>query len=207
MVFGHTDGFGAQKVHCLNLESLVWSQVHCTGAAPPVSYQHSVAVFGNTLVSFFGRTPGDYDAENVQGIWALCCSSWTWTDWSANAMPMTRSAASCTSTSNGYFVFGGYSLDTECCLDDAYFLKYSSDAGPCFHAAAMAGDAPAPRRAHSAAAVGSRVLIFGGCTSQGNESCALVPHNDLIVADLEDNQWCRPHIGGCRCPNIFQMCL
>ena len=38
--------------------------------------------------------------------------------------------------------------------------------------------------------------MFGGCTSEGNDSLECVPHNDVVVANLTKMRWVRPDVRG-----------
>ncbi|XP_039136897.1 RING finger protein B-like isoform X2 [Dioscorea cayenensis subsp. rotundata] len=100
--------------------------------------------------------------------------------------PSPRDSHSCTTVGNRLFVYGG--TDGTNPLDDLHILDTSINTwipSP----ADLQVSGPDAREGHSAALVGKRLFIFGGCGKSNNISGGQVHYNDLYILDTEKLKW------------------
>ncbi|KAH7665197.1 Galactose oxidase/kelch beta-propeller-containing protein [Dioscorea alata] len=100
--------------------------------------------------------------------------------------PSPRDSHSCTTVGNKLFVYGG--TDGTNPLDDLHILDTSINTwipSP----ADLQVSGPDAREGHSAALVGKRLFIFGGCGKSNNISGGQVHYNDLYILDTEKLKW------------------
>jgi hypothetical protein len=130
-----------------------------TVGAPPVRFDPSVAVLGDTVVLFGGESlDGAYPP--LSDTWVL--SGTTWTQESPATSPPARTQAAAAGVAGRVLLFGG--VDDEGLRGDTWLWD-----GTSWTAAAGAG--PTARSGAVAVAVGGGVLLFGGCAEGGILGC------------------------------------
>jgi len=160
----------ASGEHAPSVESLVWKEMACTGVLPPPREMHVATVLPTRrqLLVHGGRSN-----ETVLGdARVLCLRSWTWSNPVRTACGRVgHTAALLPSTiahdapSARLLLFGGFT--GEGFANDLW--EVAPDAAVRGEAAAYAQratkGAPPARFAHCVAAVGARLLVFGGSTA------------------------------------------
>ncbi|BBH04025.1 Galactose oxidase/kelch repeat superfamily protein [Prunus dulcis] len=94
--------------------------------------------------------------------------------------PTPRDSHSCTAVGDNLFVFGG--TDGMNPLKDLHILDTCDFTY--MDIASLRGDGPEAREGHSAALVGKRLFIFGGCGKSSNNSDE-VYYNDLYILNTD----------------------
>eukprot|EP00931_Biecheleriopsis_adriatica_P050355 TRINITY_DN29148_c0_g1_i1.p1 TRINITY_DN29148_c0_g1~~TRINITY_DN29148_c0_g1_i1.p1 ORF type:complete len:662 (-),score=119.61 TRINITY_DN29148_c0_g1_i1:39-1916(-) len=188
------EGFG--DVHRLDLAAGRWTQFAepSTGAKPARRTSHAAAADENGRIYFFGGY--DADGNFLNDLWILHtkASSTAGEDtlpeasWArpvpTGELPAAREGHSLTLVDRKLLLFGGYT-ENSVNVNDAHL--YDID-GQQWTKLELAGEAPSPRQAHSAARHGHEVVVAGGCDVSGAQ-----PHcfSDVWSLSLLDMRWTR----------------
>jgi len=156
-------------VFILNTNTYRWSEVSKPKDAeklenwPYQRYGHTVVAKGSTCYLFGGRN--DDNACNM--LFTFCTKTHTWTRPEVHGdIPGERDGHSAAIVGNFMYVFGGYEEHFERFGQDVYRLDLDTFT---WKLMVCNGDAPVHRDFHTATAVGSLMVIYGGRSSDQAE--------------------------------------
>ncbi|KAJ3790652.1 galactose oxidase [Lentinula aff. detonsa] len=173
-VFGGCDDKEtARDIYCFDVETMQWSHPTTTGDLPPPSRAHTATLVDRKIYVFGGGQSASYS----DAVYILDTVTRTWTKPAVsgvirdpNTGQVTGSAPSPPS-SNGNSNNNGTNSSSSSVSSGIY------------------GEAPAPRRAHTAVHYNGRIWVFGG----GNGMMAL---NDVWTLDVSKMVWERMNVRG-----------
>lgn len=190
-------------VHIFDTDLLSWSQEPFTGDAPEPRGGHSATLVGTDIYVFGGAnsdsTFGDaYKLDLVKRHWTRAVPS------GCPAIPSRRTNHAAAADANGrIYIVGGYDADSNF-LDDMWILDVHAGSSASWEdpgtfpivweKPAPTGEIPSAREGHSLTLVDRKLVLFGGYTKSGSVS------NDVLVFDLDNQEWARPSIAGAMLP-------
>ena len=157
----------SQEVHCLDLQSLVWSHVMTRGSPPSWRDFHTLSCIGNKLYVFGGRSDreGPYHTSSEvydDTVYSLDLSKHVWERVSGprtSSSPVGRRSHSAFVFNNQLFIFGGFNAVLKLHYNDLH--RFDPERRE-WTLVSTQGKAPCPRRRQSCCLLGSRLFLFGG---------------------------------------------
>eukprot|EP00771_Trimastix_marina_P001391 gnl/Trimastix_PCT/2463.p1 GENE.gnl/Trimastix_PCT/2463~~gnl/Trimastix_PCT/2463.p1 ORF type:complete len:538 (+),score=118.48 gnl/Trimastix_PCT/2463:44-1657(+) len=161
-------GAPAEDYHC-------FTQVRCTGIAPPPRGMHTTVVYGNSLYLY----GGDGGGSLLSAVFQCNLDTCTWSPVPiCGSTPASRAAHTAVVYGHSMFVFGGHS--SRGCLGDLYQFDFNSQT---WTEITPEGERPTGRMSQSAVVWGHEMYVFGGKTAQGSVV------NEFFAFDLEAKTW------------------
>lgn len=184
---GAVPGEPYNDVNVLNLATLEWKELSCTGVKPAARYEHVVTrVPGHQSIVVFG---GAAENANFNDVHLLNTDTGVWSKPEIKGTAPSPRTLLCGADTVGsvLYVFGGGDqgqqpvADTQLhCLDLATWT---------WSQPATTGTGPTPRQGHTMCAVDDRLYMFGG---MGGMSF----YDDLFVLDTAAMAWSTPDVSG-----------
>jgi len=171
-------------VHRLDLETRQWIRADLgEGPKPAKRTSHATAADASGRLYVYGGY--DADGNFLDDIWSLKVSG-DEVQWAravpTGEVPQAREGHSLTLVDQKLVLFGGYTADGKD-VNDVHVYDPSSQR---WSELELAGNAPQPRQAHSAARHGHEVIVAGGCDVSGaRPEC----FNDVWSLSLIDLRW------------------
>lgn len=176
---GCSGGLHFGDVLTFDLKKMAWSSMTTTGRRPESRDSHSAAVLRRRMI-VFGGTNGLRKTNDLH-ILDLLTGEWS-RPICDGVPPCPRESHTATIVGEDkLLVFGGSGDGEGNYLNDVHVLdlkamKWSSPM--------VMGDPPPPRDSHVAAAVGNRLLVYGG-------DCGDRYHGEVDILDLDTLTWYR----------------
>eukprot|EP00741_Cyanophora_paradoxa_P008291 tig00001286_g8020.t1 len=203
-IFGGEDAAGRQlaDLHCLDLKSLAWSEVHVSSPPDfgPTGREEATACTSNNTLFVFGGWDGRqrlddmYELRVDESVRSQKEVHGAAGAFVLGAPPSARAAAAHALVGRFLYVHGGY-FDVWQNVADMHRLNL--DAHVWEPVPYAGGPAPAARHGHTATLVGRRLFVFGGALAAGK---AL---NDLSLFDLDTGTWFCPTATGDVPPPVY----
>lgn len=173
--------------------SLKWSEaLKPQGTMPSKRFKHTATVVGKHLV-FIGGQETDTKRFNDIVYYDTETNTFSQPTIHGDKVPNFSRHTSCLVGSRIY-VFGGFDgfgTNFDLAIFDTYSRSWTA-----VPQTRIRGQSPASRTNHAAAAVGSKMYIFGG--NNNNEAGMYQVLDDLYVLDTHTLAWTRPHTTGDR---------
>ena len=172
-------------VWMLNLETLSWTEIATTGAAPTARSHAALAhdAARDRLIVFGGNvSTSGLAIEGTRDTWVLDLSTGVWTQLTLASSPPQRYAHAFTSSDSELFVFGGSPDFAGPFRNDVWAFDFATDTWRM-----VSGGGPgAPNSRFGAGlfAAGNRLVMVAG-----HDSTDLGNVNDLWTLDLSTGQW------------------
>jgi len=184
---GNQGGRSLADVHALDLGTMAWSRLECTGESPAPTTGACLVASAGKLYAVGGYTRAGDEAMRVYEL-DLASRNWTELCKGDSSRPKARSGHSATLVGEDVYVFGGQDARRHN-MSDVYMLSL---AGPTWHKVETEGDGPSPRSGHVATAVdeGKTLLVYGGSVSDA------AVDGRLFSLDLQELKWVPPAVAG-----------
>ncbi|XP_072939267.1 kelch domain-containing protein 3 [Epargyreus clarus] len=171
----------SQEVHCLDLETMVWSYVRPKGNAPSHRDFHTAVAVDDRMYIFGGRgdlnspynsheevyCPQVHFLDTITNTWISCNPSGEW--------PEGRRSHSAWVHEDYMYIFGGFNGNTKTHFNDVY--RYSISKNFWEHVK-VDGVVPCKRRRQACLLLEDKVYMFGGTSP-----CMATPNNQLTDSD------------------------
>eukprot|EP00164_Ancoracysta_twista_P001475 GFYU01001925.1.p1 GENE.GFYU01001925.1~~GFYU01001925.1.p1 ORF type:complete len:604 (-),score=184.61 GFYU01001925.1:301-2112(-) len=185
IVFGgceESDVWTDNKVYVLNIETWTWFVPEVRGEVPSPRSAHSATVVNGNKMIVYGGIDGK---QRLDDLYVLDTDTWTWQcPFTTGVVPPGRSSHTATLVRDKLAIYGGWCMDDDGdrCVDDLYLLDVASFR---WSRPTLAGsNTPKPRANHTAAAIGSKLFVYGGRDGlkqvDGRQAC----FRDLHVVDI-----------------------
>lgn len=173
----------------LEIDSLLWHKIRCTGEIPAPRYGHSSHLLGSRLFIFGGRGP---KGAIYKDTFYLDLESWTWIPISTSSnSPTARFFHASEIVGRKIVIHGGW--DGSDTFNDLWIFNTELFS---WMQPRTAGFGPSARYGHSLTlSPDGRLFIFGGC-SLDKESSVPKYHRDTFILDTETMIWTRPRVNG-----------
>lgn len=161
-----------------------WYPLSCSGELPPPVYKHSCTPIRQKFWVIGGIHNGTAKlaAPNLHVVHNFDTETLAWsTIKTSGPPPPGRAAHAACAVGDRIFVIGGGD-EAKLFLDDVAVLDTATHS---WASVATTGALPGARRAHSAAVVGKRIVLFGGATPGGKVT------NDCFALDTDTLVWSR----------------
>jgi len=177
---------------CLTKEgSLKWNEVpKPSGAVPTKRFKHTATVCGKQIIFIGGQ---ETDTKRFNEIVCLDTETNTFSKPAINGdkVPNFSRHTACL-VKDRVYVFGGF--DGFGTNFDLAIFDPKTNTWTNVNKSRVKGQIPASRTNHAAAAVGSRMFVFGG--NNNNEAGSYQVLDDLHVLDVDTLTWSRPAVTG-----------
>ncbi|KAG0494103.1 hypothetical protein HPP92_005097 [Vanilla planifolia] len=181
---GCCGGLHFSDVLTLNLETMVWSTLPTIGQKPGSRDSHSAVIVGH-FMAVLGGTNG---SKKVNDLHVLDLRTKEWSKPICKGIPPTPRESHTTTLvgEDKLVVFGGSGEGEANYLNDVHVLDLKTMT---WSSPELKGDPPAPRDSHTAVAIGSKLLIYGG-------DCGDHYHGEVDILDMDTMCWSRLVISG-----------
>mmetsp|Transcript_655 Transcript_655/g.1124 ORF Transcript_655/g.1124 Transcript_655/m.1124 type:complete len:595 (+) Transcript_655:251-2035(+) len=196
-IFGGWDGVEYfDDLYALNVGTMEWWKPASASPPPTARIGHTATAVGSRIFVFGGHNDTKWfndlyvlDTDTASGGNSKMQIQWSRPPVKGWAPPARRGHTA-TAIGDKIYVFAGYNYNARTCcskhFSDVYVLDTTTMTWDEVRTTCAPGTLPpAGRWNHAAAAVGTKLYIFGG--SQSNTH-----YNDLYVLDTETLQWDRP---------------
>lgn len=166
IIFGGSDGRKSLiDVNVLDTDTMLWSQPSCGGSVPPGLQAHTCTLVDDRLYFVGGMTVSLDESEHSSikysaDVYSLQCTSLEWNRLRRRGDAPTPRAYHATALVGGFLVLlGGWSGKAEG-VNELSTLEL--DGFGSWAAVSVPGQAPANVYGHTATALGSNLVVFGG---------------------------------------------
>ena len=155
------------NVYSLNIDSLIWSRIECVETIPPLLWGHASVMIDDILITIGGVDAINNKEERYICGWNQVECQWRWMLHNDERAIGDRALHSVVNYNGRAVVFGG-SSDYSCTLYNlvnVFDLEKGNWVRPL-----CTGEAPTPRRGHTAIVVGDEMIVTGGIDEEGFRS-------------------------------------
>eukprot|EP01130_Rhizamoeba_saxonica_P012346 TRINITY_DN5189_c0_g1_i2.p1 TRINITY_DN5189_c0_g1~~TRINITY_DN5189_c0_g1_i2.p1 ORF type:complete len:490 (-),score=99.55 TRINITY_DN5189_c0_g1_i2:23-1492(-) len=187
IIFGGFDGRRSNSLYMLNMITLEWSFIPCSGNIPEERSHHSAHIINGSEMLIFGGMNNRGEVLSDTHILDLDELIWTTPVIDGNSPPA-RIGHACEVFANTMLIFGGFDPHASLRYNDLYLLLLDTKVMTWTQPIVL-GEVPQKRYEHVSISLGDKVIIFGG--DEGKEV-----KNDIHIFDFATMRWARPIIEG-----------